>query len=429
MSSSSSGRPLPLHNHSNNKRSSLTMMQILSCLAFMLASFYSGLMLGLKCTDQKCQECLNDHSSVKREYIILCGVMANVCSHECVFSQHVHSFLGSIEQAKTEMMNLLQKEKIHQSGIEQAKTEIIHAIIENNHKQVDSVGNQNDNAMLLKSFKDDLLRAIEKLSKPVQQDEHNTPTDEPLIPVGMRRLFAGMARVDRDDFFEKHELGVPKDESITGNTEVLLLYSNEKALPEQTNNGVDMPLLSADDATEQCNTLKVVLTEPHKKKECLALVGQWESYHVQKYMRLPQDDAKKKDLDESLPLRHVSRLHIDSGLAQRIPTPEKVKEYNALMIKYLSSLDIVLDELKPLAKKVAKDNTIIVMVCNHGQSELLMNFVCSSRARGFDLSQVLVFATDTETKELAEGLGLVSFYDHTVCCRIVEYAYVVCIVV
>lgn len=57
---------------------------------------------------------------------------------------------------------------------------------------------------------------------------------------------------------------------------------------------------------------------------------------------------------------------------------------------------------------------VIVMVCNHGQSELLMNFVCSAKSRNLDLGSVLVFATDEETKELAEGLGLAAFFDKTV---------------
>ena len=48
------------------------------------------------------------------------------------------------------------------------------------------------------------------------------------------------------------------------------------------------------------------------------------------------------------------------------------------------------------------------------QSELLMNFVCSAKARGIDISAVLVFATDEETKELAEGLGLAVFFDRVV---------------
>ncbi len=45
---------------------------------------------------------------------------------------------------------------------------------------------------------------------------------------------------------------------------------------------------------------------------------------------------------------------------------------------------------------------------------LLMNFACSSRRKGFDLSNVLVFPSDKETKELAEGLGLTTYYDEKV---------------
>jgi len=54
---------------------------------------------------------------------------------------------------------------------------------------------------------------------------------------------------------------------------------------------------------------------------------------------------------------------------------------------------------------------LIVIV---GQSELLLNFACSARARGFDISNVLVFATDEETKELAESVGMTSYFDHRV---------------
>jgi hypothetical protein len=54
------------------------------------------------------------------------------------------------------------------------------------------------------------------------------------------------------------------------------------------------------------------------------------------------------------------------------------------------------------------------MVCNHGQSELLMNFVCSTRARGINTKNILVFATDEETKAIAESMGLAAFYDEQV---------------
>ena len=38
-----------------------------------------------------------------------------------------------------------------------------------------------------------------------------------------------------------------------------------------------------------------------------------------------------------------------------------------------------------------KGKTVIVMTCNRGQSELLMDFACSARARGLDLQNVVVF--------------------------------------
>jgi len=40
-----------------------------------------------------------------------------------------------------------------------------------------------------------------------------------------------------------------------------------------------------------------------------------------------------------------------------------------------------------------------------------MNFVCHAKSKGFDLSSVLVFATDQETADLAKSLGLAAYYD------------------
>ena len=51
------------------------------------------------------------------------------------------------------------------------------------------------------------------------------------------------------------------------------------------------------------------------------------------------------------------------------------------------------------------------MFSNHGQSELIINFCCSAHARNLDLSSLLVFATDLETKSLLTGLGVAVFYD------------------
>jgi hypothetical protein len=90
----------------------------------------------------------------------------------------------------------------------------------------------------------------------------------------------------------------------------------------------------------------------------------------------------------------------------------------ALLETYFSRLDDTLSKLGPIAKACAgRDNTVIVMVCNTGQSELLINFICSAQARGFGdvvREKVLVFATDEGVLDIAQGLGLRAFYDEEV---------------
>ena len=105
----------------------------------------------------------------------------------------------------------------------------------------------------------------------------------------------------------------------------------------------------------------------------------------------------------------------DKGITPfKVPKEKDMKKHWDALRNYFNHLDDVISELKPIAEGVAKKNTIIVMTCNMGQSELLMNFVCNARAKSLDISNVLVFPTDEETKELAEGLGLATFYDKRV---------------
>lgn len=137
-------------------------------------------------------------------------------------------------------------------------------------------------------------------------------------------------------------------------------------------------------------------------------------YHVHRFARFPP----KMDgpVDEKHPLKYVSRVPGENGKVIERSRSFDTQTWDKLLVEYLNHLDTVLEQLKPIAAKAAKNNTIVVMVCNLGQSELLMNFACAARSRGLDLSQVLVFATDLETKALAEGLGLAAFYDELVSC-------------
>lgn len=101
------------------------------------------------------------------------------------------------------------------------------------------------------------------------------------------------------------------------------------------------------------------------------------------------------------------------------PSPKEVLDHQKELKNYLNNVDDIRERLKAKLDKMGA-KTVVVLTCNHGQSELLINFVCSSKARGFDLNNVLVFPTDIETKHLAEGMGLNTFYEESIMSGIPE---------
>jgi len=130
-------------------------------------------------------------------------------------------------------------------------------------------------------------------------------------------------------------------------------------------------------------------------------------------MRVP---AKGKG-DAKYPLRVVPRNYAFDGEDNfGVPTYERHTKHSWKQLHtYLETLDDMVAELKPIVKKIKVKDTVVVMVCNHGQSQLLINFICSARSRGFDTANILVFATDEETKQLAESMGLAAYYNERVC--------------
>jgi hypothetical protein len=233
-----------------------------------------------------------------------------------------------------------------------------------------------------------------------------------LIPDTMNSVMAGVSRINRDDFTSFIDLGVPVDTSTGGNHEVLLFHSTPDSLPTELalQNQTGIPLYSPKDALQNCHTMKVVFQRPNQHGECLALMGQWESYHVQKYMRLPPQTRGKKasPVQWELPLRHVSRMLSWKGRGQKVPVAKQTAQYWAILQDYLTKLPATIERLKPIARQAAgTTNTIIVMVVNEGQSQLFVNFCCA--ARTLDTSQILLFATDQESYELAVAMGINAF--------------------
>ena len=118
-------------------------------------------------------------------------------------------------------------------------------------------------------------------------------------------------------------------------------------------------------------------------------------------------------------------IHTDkSGIAPRgkanfIAPPMEGKSSNVMkhwnrLLPFFQNVDSILEDLGGILKGIARNNAVVVLTCNMGQSALLMNFACNARRRGFDLGNVLVFPSDVETKDLAEGLGLTTYYDEKV---------------
>jgi hypothetical protein len=142
----------------------------------------------------------------------------------------------------------------------------------------------------------------------MSRGESTTSTATPITISAKKspQLFAGIAHVDREEFAKAFDVGIPLDkEEDEKRQHVVLLYSDDTALPPKTESR-----LSVADATQNCDTLRLILTEPHRRRQCVALMGQWESYDIYKFMRLPPDTG---GLDQHAPLRHVTRMHENDG--------------------------------------------------------------------------------------------------------------------
>jgi hypothetical protein len=250
---------------------------------------------------------------------------------------------------------------------------------------------------------------------------------KPRFPVPIERLAVGMSRISRDEFAKTFDTGVPLEKTEQGNEQVLVLYSHVDALPishEEAQSQGDIPLISVDNATANCDFLNVILTNvDFHKKQCVALMGQAESSHIQRWMRLP---PKGSEVNSTEPLRFVGRVSEErfgeDFESENAPPSSDTQNHWEFLRTYTADLQSMLQELRPLAEKVAINNTIIVMFSNFGQSELIINFGCSARNRNLNLSQVLFFATDLPTKELVESLGMTGFYNEALFGRLPSFA-------
>jgi hypothetical protein len=248
------------------------------------------------------------------------------------------------------------------------------------------------------------------------------------FPNTISKFATGVSLVSKNDFLATFDYGIPKPpskrehESDPGKDDVLMLYGSFSSLPNSAKDGAIyadgdgvIPHISAEEATTNCGGLNVIYTDTHDGlDQCIAIVGNYESYHIQRWMRIKPGGGSK--MNTELPLAPVGRgLQTNGQDKFSAPTDKSALQNQAMIKTYLDRLDDTLAKLKPLAESCAgDDNTVIVLVCNTGQSDLLINQICAADARGFGdvvRQKTLVFATDEGMLEIALGLGLKAFYD------------------
>jgi len=150
--------------------------------------------------------------------------------------------------------------------------------------------------------------------------------NQPRFPSTVSKFAHGQVLIDRDDFASTFDMGVPVDPTISGNEQVLLLYNRELSLPKDRNvaNAArkqgEIPIAaSALEATENCDYLNVILTDfKESRAQCWALMGQYEAFHIQKFMRLPDT---KGEMARHLPLKLVNRGAQKNGRKSTKPPP------------------------------------------------------------------------------------------------------------
>lgn len=171
-----------------------------------------------------------------------------------------------------------------------------------------------------------------------------------LFPPEVHRFAVGMANTKKEDFTSNFELGVPLDLPKEGEENVLILYSKHGAMPKkmQKSKPSTIELLSTKEAVENCDYLNMIFTHHSgDRNQCLAILPQYvccflilcmnpnlcspsvlcrahlsvslpckllllkESYHIQKWMRVPP--TGHGELDSAYDLQLVSRGYQANG--------------------------------------------------------------------------------------------------------------------
>ena len=151
---------------------------------------------------------------------------------------------------------------------------------------------------------------------PQQQESQGTTKR---FDMQLNHFLTGAAAVNRQNLFDTYDFGVPISD-FAANQNTLFLYDHH-ALPNDAkirnaagNNG-EIPVIDAVQATENCDAMNVIFVKNPQNalRQCYALVGgQYQGYHVQRWMRIEGEGAHGK-INKTTPLHQVSRFETISS--------------------------------------------------------------------------------------------------------------------
>eukprot|EP00756_Hemistasia_phaeocysticola_P000894 Hpha_TRINITY_DN10647_c0_g3::TRINITY_DN10647_c0_g3_i1::g.156944::m.156944/K20892/RAY1; beta-arabinofuranosyltransferase len=160
----------------------------------------------------------------------------------------------------------------------------------------------------------------------------------------------------------------------------------------------------------ECDELNLVIVSATRPGSCLLVSETSEKdgvlYFVERFCRGKGGDLCKPG--SKGPLVPVAR---PSVYANGLPK-QKVRDRGlGLLAGLMGSLPDISAELDKALQRVARaDRSVTVMTTNWGDVELLLNWQCSVRARGIDISNTIVICSDEQSREAVQAAGIEAFH-------------------
>lgn len=237
----------------------------------------------------------------------------------------------------------------------------------------------------------------------------------------IQKLASVIIETPREDFLKLYDYGVPIKPNERGLEHGLILFNDLVASNPSMASIIDKKYeTNIAKLTDSCDVMNVATVKIGGNENlCTAIINSQSDglsmHHMLRWMRIKEKNNNKDGEQQLFPFIKAGRGKTINGANQFIPPTEtQMKNQLDILKLYLENIEDILDQLKQILISThpngSKNNDIIVLTGNFGQSTLLINFVCNARAHKIDLSKVVVFPTDNKMLDVAQNLGLNVFH-------------------